>query len=155
MLPSPTATATTAAARASGAAAAGHAAESGRTLLVILRPVFGGEVLADDENITLFQVAFDHFRRSAVSDTEPDQARLWVVFGAQHPDDASLPFRNGRGCRHGAGARPVGAREPASARLIAPSACAARCARAGGASTPPCPPSAVGRSLLAVRPLAI
>jgi hypothetical protein len=99
MLPSPTATATAtaAAARASGSAAAGHATESGRTLLVILRPVFGGEVLADDENIALFQVAFDHFRRSAVSDAEPDQARLWFFVGAEHPYDASLPFLNRRG----------------------------------------------------------
>ena len=100
MLPSPTATATATAAaktaRASGSAA-GHAAETGRTLLVILRPVFGGEVLADDDNIALFQIAFDHFRRSAVSNAEPDQARLWFVVGAEHPDDASLPFLNRRG----------------------------------------------------------
>jgi len=98
MLPSPTATAAAAAksARASGSAA-GHAAESGRTLLVILRPVFGGEVLADDDNIALFQVALDHFRRSAVSDAEPDQARLWFVVWAEHPYDASLPFLNRRG----------------------------------------------------------
>src|SRR5262245_51250111 len=53
MLPSPTATATASkSARASGAAT-GHAAETRRTLLVILRPVFGGDVLADDDNITL------------------------------------------------------------------------------------------------------
>jgi hypothetical protein len=100
MLPSPTATATATAAaktaRASGSAA-GHAAESWRTLLVILRPVFGGEVLADDYNITLFQVAFDHFRRSAVCDAESDKARLWFVVGAEHPYDASLPFLNRRG----------------------------------------------------------
>jgi hypothetical protein len=97
MLPSPTAAATAAkSARASGSAA-GHAAESGRTLLVILLPVFGGEVLADDDNIALFQVAFYHLRRSAVSDAEPDQARLWFFVGAEHPYDASLPFLNRRG----------------------------------------------------------
>ena len=100
MLPSPTATATATAtakaARASGSAA-WHAAESRRALLVILWPVFGGDVLADDDNITFFQVAFDHFRRRAVGDAELDHARLWFVVGAEHPYDASLSFLNRRG----------------------------------------------------------
>src|SRR5262245_16624175 len=98
MLPSPTATATAAAktARASGAAA-GHAAESRRTLLVILRSVFGGEVLGEDDRIAFFQVAFDHFRRHAVGDAELDHARLWFVVGAEHPDDASPHFLEWRG----------------------------------------------------------
>ena len=97
MLPSSAAAAAAAKTAWASWAAAGHAAESGWTLLVILRPVFGGEVLADDDNIALFQVAFDHFRRSAVSDAEPDKARLWFVVGAEHPYDASLSFLNRRG----------------------------------------------------------
>src|SRR5262245_46169570 len=99
MLPSPAAAAAATAAktaRASGAAA-GLAAESWRTLLVILRSVFGGEVLGEDDRIAFFQVAFDHFRRHAVGDAELDHARLWFVVGADHPDDASPHFLEWRG----------------------------------------------------------
>jgi hypothetical protein len=107
MLPS-SATAAAAKTAASGAAT-GHAAETGRTLLVILRPVFGGEVLADDDRLAFFQVAFDHFRRRAVGDAELDHARLWFVVGAEHPDDASPNFLERRGRWREAIVRSVGA----------------------------------------------
>jgi hypothetical protein len=138
--------ATTAAAKtAASGAATGHTAESWRTLLVILRPVFGGDVLADDDRLAFFQVAFDHFRRRAVGDAELDHARLWFVVGAEHPDDASPHFLGRRG-------RLRGAEESASARLITPLG-AARRARAGGASARPRSPGAVRRARLAVCPL--
>ena len=109
MLPSSATTAAAAAKTAASGAATGHAAETGRTLLVILRPVFGGDVLADDDRLAFFQVAFDHFRRRAVGDAELDHARLWFFIGAEHPDDASPNFLERRDRWREAIARSVGA----------------------------------------------
>jgi hypothetical protein len=157
MLPSPAAAATAAAAGATAAKAstARHAAaESGRTLLVILRPVFGGDVLADDDYIAFFQ-ALDHFRGSAVGNAERDYAMLRLVVGAEHPDDAPLPFLRGRGRWRSAIARSIGAGESASTRPITTLAATARIARAGeAASTCAGTPLSVRPSLLAVRLIA-
>ena len=138
------------------ASTAGHAAaETGRTLLVILRPVFGGDVLADDDRLAFFQVAFDHFRRSAVGNAERDYAMLRLVVGAEHPDNAPLPFLNRRGRWRGAIARSIGARESASACPIAPLAATGRIATpSGAASARPGSPRSVRRSLWAVRLIA-
>src|SRR5215813_6854393 len=75
-------------------ATAGPSAESGRTLLVILRSVLGGKVLAYDDQIAFFQITFDHFRRRAVGNAELDPARLRLLISAEHPDDAHLHFLN-------------------------------------------------------------
>lgn len=96
-----------AAAKAASGSAARHAsAESGRALLVILRPIFGGDVLADDDHIAFFQIAFDHFRGRAVGNADLDFAPLRLLVGVEHPDDA---FLNRRGGWRVAIARSIGA----------------------------------------------
>src|SRR5262245_12794129 len=148
LLPAPT-TATAKTAWTSAAAAA----ETGRTLLVILRPVLGREVLADDEHVTFFQIAFDHFRRRAVGDAEFDPARLWLFVRSQHPDDAPLRFLNRHTCRCETITRSIGASEASSAALIT-TLSATSCGAGARGAISTCPASPLTAPAGATRPAA-
>jgi hypothetical protein len=52
--------------------------------------------LTSDGHVAFLQVAFDDFRRNAVSQTNLDSSRLWFAVLAQHPDDSRLTFEHWR-----------------------------------------------------------
>src|SRR6266566_255713 len=81
---------------ASGTAGSWRSTKAGRRSLATLRLVSAGDRLTSYHHFAFLQIAFNNFRRGAISQPHLDTPRLQLAVLAQHPNEAGLAFQHRR-----------------------------------------------------------